>query len=72
LTAVYNIRHSSSDVLDSGNLLQGPERKLRVTYYSEFRKQCIQRHDLPERDTTAHMRLDLENWLLTLIKSEGE
>ncbi len=29
---------------------------------------CMQRHDLQEWDTTPHVHLDLENWLLTLIK----
>ena len=36
--------------------------------YGEFRKHCIQRHNLREWDTTPHVHLDLENWLLTLIK----
>jgi hypothetical protein len=30
---------------------------------------CIQRHDLQEWDTTPHVHLDLERWLLTLIKT---
>ena len=37
--------------------------------YSEFRKHCIQRHSLREGDTTSRVHLDLEDWLLTLIKS---
>jgi hypothetical protein len=37
--------------------------------YSEFRKHCIQRHELEEWDTTSYMRLDLEHWMLTLIKT---
>ena len=37
--------------------------------YSEFRKHCIQRHDLKEWDMSSHLHLDLENWLLTLIKT---
>jgi len=37
--------------------------------YSEFRKHCIHRHDLREWDTTSHVHLDLENWMLTLIKT---
>ena len=37
--------------------------------YSEFRKHCIQRHDLQEWDTVSQMHLDPENWLLTLIKT---
>ena len=36
--------------------------------YAEFRTHCVQRHDLPEWDQTSHVHLDLENWLLTLIK----
>jgi len=36
--------------------------------YAEFRKHCRQRHDLQEWDTTSLMHLDLENWLLTLLK----
>ena len=36
--------------------------------YSEFRKHCIQRHDLQEWDTAWYMNLDLEKWMLTLIK----
>jgi hypothetical protein len=31
----------------------------------------MQRHDLQEWDTTPHVHLDLENWLLTLVKSGG-
>jgi hypothetical protein len=37
--------------------------------YSEFRKHCMQRHDLQESDSTSHMHLDLEKWMLTLIKA---
>ena len=36
--------------------------------YSEFRKHCIQRHDLQEWDMSSHVHLDLEQWLLTLLK----
>jgi len=36
--------------------------------YSEFRKHCIQGHDLQEWDTTSYMRLDLELWTLTLSR----
>jgi hypothetical protein len=36
--------------------------------YSEFRKHCMQRHGLQEWDTISHMHLDLEHWMLTLIK----
>jgi hypothetical protein len=36
--------------------------------YSEFRKHCVQSHDLQEWDTTSYMNLDLEHWMLTLIK----
>jgi hypothetical protein len=36
--------------------------------YSEFRKHCMQRHGLQEWDTTSYMNLDLEHWMLTLIK----
>ena len=43
------------------------EDQLRLCY-SEFRKHCMQRHDLREWDTTPHVHLDLENWMLTLIK----
>jgi hypothetical protein len=43
------------------------EDQLRLCY-SEFRKHCVQRHDLQEWDSTPHVHLDLENWLLTLIK----
>ena len=39
--------------------------------YSEFRKHCIQRHDLQEWDTTSQVHWDLENWLLTLIRHSG-
>jgi hypothetical protein len=42
------------------------EDRLRLCY-SEFRKHCIQRHDLQEWDTTPQVHLDLENWLQTLI-----
>ena len=38
--------------------------------YSEFRKHRIQRHDLQEWDTTSQVHWDLENWLLTLIKTQ--
>ena len=41
------------------------EDQLRLCY-SEFRKHCIQRHDLQEWD---YIHLDLENWLLTLVKT---
>jgi hypothetical protein len=44
------------------------EVQLRLCY-SEFRKHCIQRHDLQEWDTTPHVHLDLEHWMLTLIKT---
>jgi hypothetical protein len=44
------------------------EEQLRLCY-SEFRKHRIQRHDPQEWDTTPHVHLDLENWLLTLIKT---
>jgi hypothetical protein len=44
------------------------EDQLRLCY-SEFRKHYIQRHDLQEWDTTPHVHLDLENWLLTLNKN---
>ena len=37
--------------------------------YSEFKKHCMQRHGLQEWDTTSHVHLDLENWLLTRIKT---
>jgi hypothetical protein len=37
--------------------------------YSEFRKLSIQRHDLQEWNTTPQVYLDLENWMLTLIKT---
>ena len=36
---------------------------------SEFRKHCIQRHGIQEWDTTLYMHLDLEHWMLTLIKA---
>ena len=36
--------------------------------YSEFRKHCIQMHDLEEWDTNAHMRLDLVHWTLMLLQ----
>jgi hypothetical protein len=44
------------------------EDRLRLCY-SEFRKHCIERHDLQVWDSTPQLYLDLENWLLTLIKS---
>jgi hypothetical protein len=37
--------------------------------YSEFRKHCMQRYGLQEWDTTSYMNLDLEHWMLTLIKT---
>jgi hypothetical protein len=37
--------------------------------YAEFRKHCIQKYDLPEWDTTPHVHLDLEHWLLALINT---
>ena len=37
--------------------------------YSEFRKHCMQRHGLQEWDTTAQVKLDLEHWTLTLIRT---
>jgi hypothetical protein len=37
--------------------------------YSEFRKHCIQRHDLQEWDMSSYVHLNLEQWLLTLIKT---
>jgi hypothetical protein len=43
------------------------EEQLRLCY-SEFHKHCIHRHDLQDWDTTPDVYLDLENWLLTLIK----
>ena len=37
--------------------------------YSEFRKYCIQRHDLHEWElATSIMNSDLRRWTLTLIK----
>ena len=36
--------------------------------YSEFQKHRIQRHDLQEWDMNSLVHLDLEHWLLTLIK----
>jgi len=44
------------------------EDELRLCY-AESRKHCIQRHDVQERDTTSLMHLDLEHWMLTLIKA---
>jgi hypothetical protein len=44
------------------------EDQLRLCY-SEFHKHCIERHDLQEWDTTSQMHLELENWMLTLIKT---
>jgi len=37
--------------------------------YSEFRKHCVQRHELQEWDSDSQVRLDLEKWMLTLIKT---
>jgi len=37
--------------------------------YSEFWKHGIKRRDLQEWDTTSRMHLDLEKWMLTLIKA---
>ena len=37
--------------------------------YSEFKKHCMLRHDLQEWDMTSFMHLDLEHWMLTLIKT---
>jgi hypothetical protein len=31
--------------------------------YAEFRKPCIQGHDLQEWGTTPHVHLDLEHWM---------
>jgi len=36
--------------------------------YAKFRKHCIQAHGLEESVTEARMHLDLEHWMLTLIK----
>jgi hypothetical protein len=37
--------------------------------YSEFRKHCMQTHDLQEWEMpTSLMNLDLQHWTLTLIK----
>jgi hypothetical protein len=44
------------------------EDQLRLCY-AEFRKHCIQRHDVPEWDTTSLMHLDLERRMLTLLKT---
>jgi hypothetical protein len=65
----FTIRCGASDC-DWGHKMHDllGEDQLRICY-SEFRKQYIQRHSLREADTTSHVRLDLENWLLTLIKS---
>ena len=59
---------------DSGSLLRMgkkmpalSEEQLELCY-SEFRKHCIRRHGLEEWDTTSYMHLDLENWMLTLIR----
>jgi hypothetical protein len=38
-------------------------------WYAEFRKHCIQRDDLREWDTTSDVHLNLEYWMLTLIKT---
>jgi hypothetical protein len=35
----------------------------------EFRKHRIKRHGLTEWDMASHMHLDLEKWMLTLIKA---
>lgn len=43
------------------------EKELKLCY-SEFRKHCIQRHGLQEWDA-AEADLDLEHWLLTLMKT---
>jgi hypothetical protein len=52
--------HRVSDVVDNEQL---------QLCCSEFRKHCIQRHDLQEWEIpTSHMHFDLEHWLLTLIK----
>jgi len=37
--------------------------------FSEFRKHCMQRHGLQEWGTDALMQLELEHWMLTLIKT---
>ena len=39
--------------------------------YSEFRKHCIHLHDLKDWDKDAYMHLNLEEWTLTLIKTEN-
>jgi hypothetical protein len=44
------------------------EDQLRLCY-AEFRKHRVQRHDLQEWDTTSLMHLDLEKWMLILIKT---
>lgn len=42
------------------------EHELKLCY-SEFRKHCIRRHGLQEWES-AQAYLDVEHWLLTLIK----
>jgi hypothetical protein len=37
--------------------------------YSEFKKHCLQRHGVEEWDSEAHVHLDLEKCMLTLIKT---
>jgi hypothetical protein len=63
----FVIRCGTSEC-DWGHKMQNlGEDRLRLCYF-EFRKHCIQRHDLKEWDTTPDGHLDLENWMLTLIK----
>jgi hypothetical protein len=54
---------------DWGHKMQALGQEQLQLCYAEFRKHCIQTHDIPEWDTTPQVYLDLENWLLTLIKT---
>jgi hypothetical protein len=61
------IRCGTADCDWGHTVLELSEEQLDLCY-SEFRKHCIQLHELEEWDTDAHMRLDLLHWTLTLIK----
>jgi hypothetical protein len=64
----FVIRCGTPDCEWGHKMLDMGEDQLRLCY-SEFRKHCMQRHDLQEWDATPHVHLDLEHWVLTLIKS---
>jgi hypothetical protein len=63
-------RHSLRNArLDWGHRVSDLGKEQLDLCYPEFQKHCMRRHGLQEWDTTASMKLDLEHWMLTLIKS---